>query len=63
MTFLLEKHAEAIRMADQQHDAWTELNECTEPTMRSEWEEMSTEPYLAKNRWTSVFMMNETSGE
>jgi hypothetical protein len=63
VTFLLEKHAEAVRMANQQQDAWMELNECTERTLREEWENMSTEPYLVNNRWTSVFMMNETSGQ
>ncbi|KDN34031.1 hypothetical protein RSAG8_12881, partial [Rhizoctonia solani AG-8 WAC10335] len=49
-------------MAEEQEEAWKVLHDGLEKELTDEWARMSTEPRRVKNKWTSVFLLDESTG-
>ncbi|KDN34713.1 hypothetical protein RSAG8_12214, partial [Rhizoctonia solani AG-8 WAC10335] len=62
VTLILKKIQEAIKMAEEQEEAWKVLHDGLEKELTDEWARMSTEPRRVKNKWTSVFLLDESTG-
>lgn len=59
---LFKSWIDANGMADQQTQAWEELDEHTDDLLTNQWRTLSTEPTLYRGKWSSVFLMSETPG-
>ncbi|KAG8736210.1 hypothetical protein FRC11_002779 [Ceratobasidium sp. 423] len=60
VSFLLKKLTEAVKMSEEQEQAWLLVHHTIDEELTSKWESMSTEPYKVNNKWTSVFLLDQS---